>query len=100
MNCDYGFYELYILCLETSNSAVVGDEGRAVRLERVAEHLGHARLDVVGRAVEVLADGRHHPARKIPEYKTNRFCYALYLRFNTFISVLQFIFPSVKIASA
>ncbi len=75
-----GFYKLYVLCLEASNGAVVGDEGRAVRLERVAEHLGNARLDVVGRAVEVLADGRHHTARKIPEYKTNRFCQALYLQ--------------------
>jgi hypothetical protein len=51
--------------LQPRDRAVVGDQRRAVRPERVAEHLGDARLNVVCGGVEVLADGRHHAAGKV-----------------------------------
>ena len=53
--------------LQSGHGSVVGDQGPVVVLQGVGEHPGHARLDVVGRGVEVLADVRHEPGRKTTE---------------------------------
>lgn len=67
--------------LQPGDGAVVGDQRGPVRLEGVAEHLGDPGLYVVGGGVEVLADGRHHAARKVPEtiQIPIRFLKALYM---------------------
>ena len=69
MGEDEDLDDLWSQLLEPGNGPVVGDQGGPVRLQGVAEHLGHPRLDVVGGGVEVLADGRHHSACKIPNTK-------------------------------